>query len=183
MKKIIKKSWLLITLILLVSLLSSCNTTEMTISPMSYRSEINKINSEISSMETYQLSGSGHEVKVTGQSYSRYGYGTLMDNDVSEYDNYTYTDSIGNTIEYQIKHKNSIDYYSKEYISHIEVLKCTCGDIKLYPIVCGKNGTVKRIENIVPNQPSTFYDREKSTMAISVVTIAGSLLLLTLIGL
>lgn len=163
---------------------SSCTTTQMTISPRAYNSTVEEINSDISSIgKGYQLTGSGADAKneliVTGQSHSKYsGYGTLMDNEKSIYNNYTYTDSIGNTIEFQIKHKNKVDYNKNEYIYSIEVVKCNCGDKKLYSVICGENGIVKKVTQITPDQQSNIYDVGKTYMTVFGISIGVSLLAL-----
>lgn len=161
---------------------SSCTTTQMTISPQAFKSATDNVQSDITSIETgYELSGSGseskNEVKVTGQSYSQYtGYGTLMDNDISFYDNYTYTDSEGNTIEYQLKYKRSNDYYGQEFIYDVEVTKCNCGDKKIYSVVCGNNGIVKKITQITFDQQSVFFNKGKTYGAVFGITLGVSLI-------
>lgn len=168
---------------LLLTSLSSCTTTQMTISPQSYKSTVNIIDSTILSLSNdYQLSGSGsetkNEIQVTGQSYSQYtGYGTLMDNNYSTYDNYIYTDSLGNTIEFQFKYKGALDYFGKPYVSRIEVVKCSCEDKKIYNSVCGTGGVVKKVEQLTPDQQSVFYDKEASTLVGILGGIGGGALL------
>lgn len=171
--------------ILSVVFFSSCTTTQMTISPQSYKYEVNKINSTIISLSNeYQLTGSGSETKneivVTGQSYSQYsGYGTLMDNDYYTYDNYIYNDTLGNTIEIEFKYKRGTDYHGSSYISKIEVTKCICEDKKYYNSVCGTSGFVKKVEQLTPDQQSVFYDKAASTLVGILGGIAGG----TIIGL
>lgn len=168
----------------LIIAISSCTTTQMTISPRAFGSTIEKIKSEISSVgKGYQLTGSGsdtkNEIKVTGQSYSKYsGYGTLMDNETSIYSNYTFTDSIGNTVEFQIKHKNANDYSRNEYIYNVEVIKCSCGDKKLFSVVCGDNGIVKQVTQIAPDQQSNIYDPGATYLTIFGVSLGVSLIAL-----
>lgn len=163
---------------------SSCTTTQMTISPRAYNTAVEKISSDISTIgKGYQLTGSGsdakNEVIVTGQSYSKYsGFGTLMDNDKSFYNNYTYTDSIGNTVDFQIKHKNKADYNRNEYIYDIEVVKCNCGDKKLYSVICGENGIVKKVTQLNPDQQSNIYDAGTTYLTIFGVSMGISLLAL-----
>lgn len=165
--------------IISVAFFSSCTTTQMTISPQSYKSTVNIIDSTIMSLSNdYQLSGSGtetkNEIQVTGQSYSQYtGYGTLMDNNYSTYDNYIYTDSLGNTIEFQFKYKGALDYFGKPYVSRIEVVKCSCKDKKIYNSVCGTGGVVKKVEQLTPDQQSVFYDKAASTLVGILGGIAG----------
>lgn len=171
--------------IISVAFFSSCTTTQMTISPQSYKYEVNKINSTIISLSNeYQLTGSGSETKneivVTGQSYSQYsGYGTLMDNDYYTYDNYIYNDTLGNTIEIEFKYKRGTDYHGSSYISKIEVTKCICEDKKYYNSVCGTSGFVKKVEQLTPDQQSVFYDKAASTLVGILGGIAGG----TIIGL
>ena len=171
--------------IISVAFFSSCTTTQMTISPQSYKYEVNNINSTIISLSNeYQLTGSGSETKneivVTGQSYSQYsGYGTLMDNDYYTYDNYIYNDTLGNTIEIEFKYKRGTDYHGSSYISKIEVTKCICEDKKYYNSVCGTSGFVKKVEQLTPDQESVFYDKAASTLVGILGGIAGG----TIIGL
>lgn len=171
--------------IISVAFFSSCTTTQMTISPQSYKYEVNNINSTIISLSNdYQLTGFGSETKneiiVTGQSYSQYsGYGTLMDNDYYTYDNYIYNDTLGNTIEIEFKYKRGTDYHGSSYISKIEVTKCICEDKKYYNSVCGTSGFVKKVEQLTPDQQSVFYDKAASTLVGILGGIAGG----TIIGL
>ncbi|MDD3281697.1 MAG: hypothetical protein PHC83_09045 [Bacteroidales bacterium] len=164
---------------LFIYALTSCTTTKMTISTQSLNSAVANVDSAITSLsDDYQLTGSGsetkNEIKVTGQSYSTYsGYGTRMDNDFAIYDNYTYTDSTGNTIEFQLKHKITKDYYDKEYVYGIEVVKCNCMDKKNYSRICGDNGIVKKVEQLTPDQKSVFPDKGKTTL----VGVLGGLVL------
>lgn len=177
----------LILLFMAVGFFSSCTTTFMTVSPRSYKSAMNDIDHNITSLEGgYQLSGSGSDTKnelvVKGQSYSKHsGYGTLMDNEVSIYDSYTYTDTVGNSIEFQIKRKNNFDYKKQEYIKNIEVVECNCGDKKLYSKICGEGGVVKNIERLKPDQQSKVYDAGKTYTTM--IGISAGVALITLIPL
>lgn len=172
--------------IVIILLFTSCTTTKMTISPKSFHSTVDNINMEIYFLDNgYQLTGSGsetkNELKVTGQSHTEYaGYGTLLDNEYSTYDNYMYTDSTGKTIEFIIKYKRNKDYNEKECIYDIEVVRCFCDDKKAYNSVCGQNGIVKKIEQLSPDQESVFFDRGK-TIVGGVFAGLGVGLLATLI--
>lgn len=172
---------------LAVVFFSSCTTTQMTISSQSYKSTLNSIDSTIISLNNdYNLSSSGSETKneivVTGQSYTRYaGYGTLMDNNYYTYDNYVYTDSIGNTIEFQLKYKNAQDYFGKPFVSNVDVIKCTCADKKVYASICGESGVVKKVEKLVPDQSSSFYDKEASVLVGVLGSIGAGVLVALLI--
>ncbi len=172
---------IIISTFLIINLFSSCTTTRMTISSLSYKSAFDDIDSEISSLGDYKLSGSGSETKneivVLGQSYTQFGgYSTLMDNNFAIYENYMYIDSLGKTIDFQIKRKNRNDYNGIEYIYDIEVVKCNCIDKRLYPSVCGENGIVKKITKLKPDQQSYIYDSGKTIISIFGISLAASLL-------
>ena len=179
-----KKSINVVLFFLIIIAFSNCTTTQMTISTRAYNSAVEKIGSDISSNGNgYQLTGSGSDTKnellVTGQSYSKYsGFGTLLDNEKSIYNNYTYTDSIGNTVEFQIKHKSKVDYNKNEYIDNIEVVQCNCKDKKLYSEICGENGLVKKVTQLNPDQQSKKFDIVKTTLLIYGSTIGVTLLAL-----
>lgn len=189
-KKLKEKAINFLVIILVGLFLTNCTVTKNTISPKLYRSTINDINMELNFLENeFRLSGSGYEtkneLKVTGQSYSKYaGYGSLIDNDYSFYENYTYTDTLGNTIEFQLKHKRGLDYHEKEYIYGIEVIKCYCSEKKIYDKVCANNGIVKKIEQTNTDQESIFYDKNQTMVAVAFGALGVTLLAtLILIGL
>lgn len=173
--------------IISVAFFSSCTINQLTLSPQSYKSAVNRIDSTITLLSSdYQLSGSGserkNEIVVTGQSYSQYsGYGTLMDNEYYTYDNYIYTDSLGKAIEFQLKYKSALDYFGNPYVSNIEVIKCTCNDKKIYSSICGESGVVKKVEQISPDQVSVFYDKEASVLVGVLGSIGAGILVALLI--
>lgn len=168
--------------VLVIVVFSSCTITKNTSSPQAFKSTVDNVNSEMGSLDNdYQLTGSGtetkNEIKVEGQSYSKYtGFGTLMGNEYAIFDNYTYTDSIGNTVEFQLKHKIGNDYNKKEYVYEVEVIKCNCGDKKLYSVVCGDNGIVKKVTQLPLDQESVFYDQGKTLSVIYGFAIGASIL-------
>lgn len=174
------KSSIITVIISIIVLASSCTTTQMSVSSGAYKSAVEKINTDIT-LAGYQLSGSGSESKnelvVTGQSYSaKTGYGTQMSNDFSIYDNYTYTDSLNNTIEFQLKHKAAKDMNQKEYVYGIEMVKCSCADKKYYSKVCGEDGVVKAITKLPNDQQIVVYDKMKTIYAIIGVSAGLSIL-------
>lgn len=180
----IKRPITVLLFYLVIALFASCTTTRMTISPRAYIDAVEKISSDLAVVENgYQLTGSGsdaiNELIVTGHSYSNHGgYGTRIDNDLAFYDNYTYTDSIGNTIEFQIKYKHRLDYNDKGFVYNIQVVRCNCGEGQLYSVVCDENGIVKKVMQLKPDQQSKFLDVQKTYLTIYGVTIGVTLLAL-----
>jgi len=172
----------IVLLALIITAFSSCTTTRMTISPRAYNAAVDNISADLSAIgNKFELTGSGSDVKneliATEQSYSEYrGYDTRLENDPSTYDNYTYTDSIGNRVEFEVKYKVSADNKSNDYLYNMEVVRCNCEDKKLYSTVCGSNGIVKQITQIEPDQKSKVFDPTTTYFTISGVSIGLSLL-------
>ena len=161
---------------------SSCTTTRMTISPRAYNAAVDNISADLSAIgNKFELTGSGSDVHseliATEQSYSEYhGYETRLENQKSTYDNYTYTDSIGNRVEFEVKYKEATDARANEYVYNMEVVKCNCEDKKLYSTVCGSNGIVRQNMQIEPDQQSKVFDATTTYFTISGVSIGLSVL-------
>ena len=174
----------IVLLALVIMAFSSCTTTLMTVSPRAYNAAVDNVSADLSAIgNKFELTGSGYEVKnesiATGQSYSEsIGYGTRLDNEQATYDNYKYTDSIGNRVEFEIKYKEAVDFEANEYLYNIEVVKCNCEDKKLYSAICGKNGIVKQVKQIEPDQKSKIYDPVGTYFTISLIPLLGTLIIL-----
>lgn len=169
---------------LIILAFSSCTTTRMTISPRAYNAAVDNISADLSAIgNKFELTGSGSDVHseliATEQSYSEsHGYETRLENQKSTYDNYTYTDSIGNRVEFEVKYKEATDARANEYVYNMEVVKCNCEDKKLYSTVCGSNGIIKQNMQIEPDQKSTMYDPNSTFWAISIIPLVGALIIL-----
>ena len=161
---------------------SSCTTTLMTVSPRAYNAAVDNISADLSAIgNKFELTGSGSDVKneliATEQTYSESrGYDTRLENEKSTYDNYTYTDSIGNRVEFEVKYKVAADTKRADYLYNMEVVKCNCEDKKLYATICGKNGIVRQVTQIEPDQKSKVFDPTTTYFTISGVSIGLSLL-------
>lgn len=166
---------------LIIMAFSSCTTTLMTVSPRAYNAAVDNISADLSAIgNNFELTGSGSDVHseliATEQTYSESrGYDTRLENEKSTYDNYTYTDSIGNRVEFEIKYKEAVDFEANEYLYNIEVVKCNCEDKKLYSAICGKNGIVKQVTQIEPDQKSKVFDATTTYFTISGVSIGLSI--------
>ncbi len=161
---------------------SSCTTTLMTVSPRAYNAAVDNISADLSAIgNNFELTGSGSDVHseliATEQTYSESrGYDTRLENEKSTYDNYTYTDSIGNRVEFEVKYKVAADTKCADYLYNMEVVKCNCEDKKLYATICGKNGIVRQVTQIEPDQKSKVFDATTTYFTISGVSIGLSLL-------
>ena len=174
----------LVLFAVIIMAFSSCTTTRMTVSPRAYNAAVDNISADLSAIgNKFELTGSGSDVKneliATEQSYSEYsGYATRLDNSQSTYDNYTYTDSLGNRVEFEIKYKEAVDFEANEYLYNMEVVKCNCEDKKMYSAICGKNGIVKQVKQIEPDQKSKIYDPVGTYFTISLIPLLGTLIIL-----
>ena len=140
---------------------SSCTSSKMTISSGSFQSTVAGINSQIASVgDGYRLTGSNSETQrgIT-------------------YDTYTFTDSKNNAIVYQLKYAKSYDRARKEFVYNVGVERCNCDDYNVFNTVCGFNGTVKKIEQLYPDQRSVFNSPGKTITAISLGLVGGALLI------
>ena len=161
---------------------SSCTTTLMTVSPRAYNAAVDNVSADLSAIgNKFELTGSGSDVHseliATEQTYSEYsGYDTRLENEKSTYDNYTYTDSIGNRVEFEVKYKVAADTKHADYLYNIEVVRCNCEDKKLYATICGKNGIVRQVTQIEPDQKSKVLDPVGTYLTISGVSVGVSLL-------
>lgn len=182
--KYIMKAVYLLFFSCLLNISFSCTTARMTVSPQGLKENIKNIETELASVgDGYQLIGSEsstkNELRVAGHAYSEYtGYSTRMENDVVNYDNFTYTDSNGNTIEFQIKYKKAFDFNNKEYIHDIDVVKCNCEDKEIYSAVCSENGIVKKITRMTPNQQSNIFNQNKTILTSLGMSLGVSLIVL-----
>ena len=167
---------------LIIMAFSSCTTTLMTISPRAYNAAVDNISADLSAIgNKFELTGSGSDVHseliATEQTYSESrGYDTRLENEKSTYDNYTYTDSIGNRVEFEVKYKVAADTKSNDYLYNMGVVRCNCEDKKLYATICGKNGIVRQVTQIEPDQKSKVFDATTTYFTISGVSIGLSLL-------
>ncbi len=161
---------------------SSCTTTLMTVSPRAYNAAVDNVSADLSAIgNKFELTGSGSDVHseliATEQTYSEYsGYETRLENEKSTYDNYTYTDSIGNRVEFEVKYKVAADTKRADYLYNMEVVRCNCEDKKLYATICGKNGIVRQVTQIEPDQKSKVLDPVRTYLTISGVSVGVSLL-------
>lgn len=143
---------------------TNCMSTRMTISPYALHLKTNEIESEILSLNhSYQPVGFGsetiNEVVVTGtRSNDVGGYDTLMGNDPAIYNNYVYEDTLGNVIDFVLKHKVLKDNKGNKYIAEVEATKCNCNDRNIYFRICGPSGIVQSATKMEPDQQSYFYN-------------------------
>ena len=177
-----KQAMHIVLFALVIMAFSSCTTTLMTVSPRAYDEAVDNISADLSVIgNKFELTGSGSDVHseliATEQTYSEYsGYDTRLENEKSTYDNYTYTDSIGNRVEFEVKYKVAADTKRADYLYNIEGVRCNCEDKKLYATICGKNGIVRQVTQIEPNQKSKIFNPVGTYLTISGVSVGVSLL-------
>lgn len=172
----------LVLFAVIIMAFSSCTTTLMTVSPRAYNAAVDNISADLSAIgNKFELTGSGSDVHseliATEQTYSESrGYDTRLENEKSTYDNYTYTDSIGNRVEFEVKYKVAADTKRADYLYNMEIVRCNCEDKKLYATICGKNGIVRQVTQIEPDQKSKVLDPIRTYLTISGVSVGVSLL-------
>lgn len=172
----------LVLFAVIIMAFSSCTTTLMTVSPRAYNAAVDNISADLSAIgNKFELTGSGSDVHseliATEQTYSESrGYDTRLENEKSTYDNYTYTDSIGNRVEFEVKYKVAADTKRADYLYNMEIVRCNCEDKKLYSTICGKNGIVRQVTQIEPDQKSKVLDPIRTYLTISGVSVGVSLL-------
>lgn len=159
MKRILSNT---VAYVLGMLLLASCTTSRPTISEKTFYRELDAVNQSIDSLG-YRLSGSYsdviNEVYVSDTYFSsETGYSAEMKNDYNWYDTYRFTDSVGNTVSYQIKYKGkgAQDARGVYYVSDVRLVGCDCSNTKDYKSVCGPGGATNRLNLIQNDQVSTF---------------------------
>ena len=70
------------------------------------------------------------------------------------------------------------DTKSNDYLYNMEVVRCNCEDKKLYATICGKNGIVRQVTQIEPDQKSKIFNPVGTYFAISVIPLLGVLVIL-----
>jgi hypothetical protein len=164
----------LMLLVFVVLLFANCTVTQMTVSPHAYGAAIEKVGLDLAELGSgYQLTESNmivkEGVKITGHPYnSRTGdYGTIVDNVKSTIDSYSYADTLGNTVNFEIQHNNKYDLDKKEFIDSVEVINCNCTDRKNGLKICSQDGIIKRNLRVVADQRSKIFSPQKSATLLS----------------
>lgn len=153
----------------MIVLFASCTTKQMVVSSEAFYESLYEMEESIVSLESdYQPSGYGsetiNEVVVTGTTSNDYGgYDTHMDNDPVTYSRYAYRNAMGQNIDILIKYKIRNDYRGNPYLQLVEVAECSCQEREIFALVCGQDGIVNSVTQLIPDQQSVFYDYWRTT--------------------
>lgn len=156
--------------------LAGCTTSRPTISERTFFREIDAVNQSLDSLG-FQLSGTYSDMLndvYVSSAFVDSEDGPELKNDYYWYDTYRFTDSIGNTISYQIKYKNkgSQDARGVYYVSNVSLVGCDCSNAKDYKAVCGPSGATNRLNLIENDQVSTFRNNTGTVFAVLVGVLA-----------
>lgn len=180
-----KRIQIILFLFVAAACFTSCTTTKtiQVVTKASLDRTLNEINGELSDYG-YEMSGmsneSKNEVSVSGVSYSRWtGYGSAMENNYWQYDEYAYVDSLDNNVSFTLKYQLSEDADGVPFLQSLEMTNCAAN--KNYYTMCGKDGIVRgKIENLANNPDATIKVENKEATAAGIVCGAvGFSLLLT----
>lgn len=157
-------------LLILLWMLTSCTSTLTVTSIEQYNESIQMVSKDFSNAG-YELSGHKNERSsntiVTGVSYSTHtGYGTAMDNDVFNYETYTFSNTNGDIAEISLKYRERYSEYSeKNYLETVELLGCSASKSSDYNKICGSASRTKQLlGNMQRDIDVSVYDKGKTEM-------------------
>ena len=178
-----KKIYFALILLCGTATLTSCYSTYSGTSYREHLEEIDKIAISLNK-EGYELSGKAsstqNNIHVTNVSYStKSGYGTAMANDYVTTDRYTFINSDGNNVCFEVSYNLRQSFDSILYITNVNIPQCSTSNPKEYNKMCGNNSPIYNITNT----PQRTYEEIniRATIAASILWISafiGSILYL-----
>ena len=133
----------------------------------------------------YDLSGTStntrNEAVVTGQSYSEFGYGFMMENNFITQDTYKFTDSLGNTMNYSLSYQAKQSDDDVSYVDHVELCGCETSSPKDYERMCGDAAVVKQLNNMPKDRQVEVLNKTKTYLATSGIIAVSAILLLCIL--
>ncbi len=178
-----KKITITLLIILGTTVFTSCYSTISATAYSDYLTEMDNIAIQLNKLG-YELSGkansTSNNVYVSDVSFStETGYGTAMKNNYVTTDKYTFTDSVGNNLFFEVSYKlyHTKDNKSICYITNENVPQCSTTNPKDYHLLCGPKSPIYNVTN-APKSYCKIYNEEETVWAI-----CFSLLLATVIAL
>lgn len=171
----------LILLLNAILFFPSCTETFYVTKNSTFKKTVADVNSQLSN-DGYKIVGSTSEVKnnlyAEKTSYSKYtGYGTKMENNFITRDTYSFADSIGNKMNYSVEYSAKRSEKGVNYVENVEVCGCETSNPLEYEKLCGKGSEIYRINTLPKDQPIQTTDVANTTLAVTGITIALTLVL------
>lgn len=177
-----------ITLISLTALLTSCYPSTMVVSKKSFDNAILETEQSFNEMGFYKNGISTNKntdiTKTTGIVYMpNVGIVPYTSEDKNEttIETYSFSDTIGNTVNYSIAYKMKESHDGISYVENTDVISRVASNPNQYDKVFGVNSPVNKLQNIPKNDVASVYDEEKSMAALLGGTIVGGCFLFLLI--
>ena len=172
-----KKVFPIFAVMFMLLSMTSCYHTEYVSSYSDYLERMNNVEVSLNK-NGYELSGKERDernnVYVSAISYStETGYGTAMNNDYITTDKYTFTDSVGDKMSFNIDYRLRLSYDSVLYVESVSVPQCATSNPKKYYMLCGPESPIYSIKNLPVDTEVKIYD-EGGTLVL--IYLIGSLL-------
>ena len=127
---------------------------------------------------TGKNSNAENEKIVGGVSYSGYyDYGVATKIDYVTRDNYSFMDSLGNTMNYSVSYRTGQTKEGESYVEDITVCGCETSDTNDYLELCGMESAVDQINKLPKDQKIVRPNSIKTIYAISGLGIGISLVI------
>jgi hypothetical protein len=164
---------------------TGCYTTIQAPTYTDYKECMDKIESELYEMD-YELSGSSrntnNDIYVAGYTYSKYsGVNSVLNNNYIVSDKYTFSNSAGNTLDFNISYRvwRADNEVKTIFLTDIYVPQCKTSNQKDYYKLCGNGSPIYSIKKM-PQRNMKKYDPVSTELAVygTLILVGGVLLLL-----
>ena len=92
-----------------------------------------------------QASNEKNEVTVTGYNYNRYtGFNSIVSNNYSNTDTYTFTSEDGETVSYTTKYAYRNDINGEPCLKEMNLTECKVSNPEKFSEYCGNNGSINQ---------------------------------------
>lgn len=166
-------------------MLTSCYTTTNVISKQTFDNAIKETENSINQMGFYKNSEStATNSNVTSTSGIIYmpnvGYIPYHDEkkDETTIDNYSYTDTLGNTVNYSIAYKLKESSDNILYIENPNIVSRTTSNPNQYDKFFGPDSPIEKLKDIPKSDSVSLYDEDRTLVGILLGTIIGCVVIL-----
>ena len=148
--------------------MTSCMDTYYVTHKTTFDNTMSSIQAQLADQGFY-LYGSSTDTRnnpvVTDVSFSKFGYGTAMENVFVTKDTYRFADSVGNTMNFSVSYQVKQTREDIPYVENVELCGCETSNIKEYERMCGQESIVKQVNSIPKDQMLKILDNEKTLFA------------------
>ena len=178
----------IVVVIITMLMLTSCYTTTNVISKQTFDNAIKETENSINKMGFYKNSEStATNSNVTSTSGIIYmpnvGYIPYHDEKKDEtiIDNYSYTDTLGNTVKYSIAYKLKESSDNILYIENPNIVSRITSNPNQYIIFFGTDSPIERLNYIPKSDSVSLFNEEGTLIGILFGTIIGCVFMLLLL--